>query len=125
MRKGATLTIAIMIMPAILWARSDDIPNLDVRPVCRGIASQSASNPADVGIKTSFEQCIQSEQAVREQLKQVRSQPTQLRTSSGSKDRECGHEDDFDTNPNLRVHYGGCDGGGSLCSSARRRPSSD
>jgi DNA repair exonuclease SbcCD ATPase subunit len=71
MRKGATLTIDIMIMPAILWARSDDIPNLDVRPVCRGIASQSASNPADVGIKTSFEQCIQSEQAVREQLKQA------------------------------------------------------
>jgi hypothetical protein len=58
-------------MPAISWARSNDIPNLDVRPVCRGIASQSASNPADVGIKTSFEQCIQSEQAVLEQLKQA------------------------------------------------------
>jgi DNA repair exonuclease SbcCD ATPase subunit len=71
MRKGAILSISIMIMPAILWARSDDIPNLDVRPVCRGIASQSASNPADVGIKTTFEQCIQSEQAVREQLKQA------------------------------------------------------
>jgi hypothetical protein len=55
MRKAATLTIAIMIMPAILWARSDDIPNLDVRPVCRGIASQSASNPTDVGIKTTFD----------------------------------------------------------------------
>jgi hypothetical protein len=63
------ITLAIMIMPAILWPRSDDIPNLDVRPVCRGIASQSASNPSDVGIKTTFEQCIQSEQAVREQLK--------------------------------------------------------
>lgn len=71
MRKGAILSISIMIMPVILWARSDDIPNLDVRPVCRGIASQSASNPADVGIKTTFEQCIQSEQAVREQLKQA------------------------------------------------------
>jgi hypothetical protein len=71
MRRGAILSISIMIMPAILWARSDDIPNLDVRPVCRGIASQSASNPADVGIKTTFEQCIQSEQAVREQLKQA------------------------------------------------------
>jgi DNA repair exonuclease SbcCD ATPase subunit len=71
MRKAPTLTIAIMVMPAIVWARSDDIPNLDVRPVCRGIASQSASDPGDVGIKTTFDQCIQSEQAVREQLKQA------------------------------------------------------
>ena len=56
--------VMAIITPAILSARSDDIPNLDVRPVCRGIASQSASNPG------TFEQCIQSEQAVREQLKQ-------------------------------------------------------
>ena len=28
--------------PSILWARSDEIPTLDVRPMCRGIASQSA-----------------------------------------------------------------------------------
>jgi hypothetical protein len=34
------ITVA-MIMPGILSARSDDIPTLDVRPVCRGIASQS------------------------------------------------------------------------------------
>jgi hypothetical protein len=31
----------------------------------RSNASQSATNPADVGIKTTFEQCIQSEQASR------------------------------------------------------------
>jgi len=54
-------------MPAILSARSDDIPTLDVRPVCRGIASQSE---LEAGLQqTSFEQCVQSEQAVREQLK--------------------------------------------------------
>ena len=61
------ITLA-MIMPAILSARSDDIPTLDVRPVCRGIASQSE---LEAGLQqTSFEQCVQSEQAVREQLKQ-------------------------------------------------------
>ena len=60
------ITLA-MIMPAILSARSDDIPTLDVRPVCRGIASQSA---LEVGLQqTSFEQCVQSEQAVREEVK--------------------------------------------------------
>src|SRR5262249_21765658 len=56
-----------MIMPAILSARSDDIPTLDVNPVCRGIASQSE---LEVGLqRTNFEQCVQSEQAVREQIK--------------------------------------------------------
>jgi len=48
-------------------ARSDDIPTLDVNPVCRGIASQSE---LEVGLQqTNFQQCLQSEQATREQLK--------------------------------------------------------
>lgn len=64
-------TALTMMLSPVLLARSDDIPNLDVRQVCRGIASQSASNPEDVGIRTSFEQCMQSEQAVREELKQA------------------------------------------------------
>jgi len=56
-----------MIVPAILSARSDDIPTLDVHPVCRGIASQSA---LEVGLQqTGFEQCVQSEQAVRDEIK--------------------------------------------------------
>jgi hypothetical protein len=56
-----------IIMAAILSARSDDIPTLDVNPVCRGIASQSS---LEVGLqRTGFEQCVQSEQTVREQVK--------------------------------------------------------
>jgi hypothetical protein len=60
-----------MIMPATLSARSsarsDDVPTLDVRPVCRGIASQSE---LETGLqRTNFEQCLQSEQAVRDELK--------------------------------------------------------
>jgi hypothetical protein len=59
-----------MIVPSILSARSDEIPNLDVRPVCRGIASQSA-DPLAAGLKATFEECVKSEQGVREQLKQA------------------------------------------------------
>ena len=47
--------------------RSDDIPTLDVNPVCHGIAMQGE---LEVGLQqTSFKQCIQSEQETREQLK--------------------------------------------------------
>ena len=59
-----------MVVPSILWARSDEIPNLDVRPVCRGIASQSA-DPLGAGLKATFDECVKSEQDVREQLKQA------------------------------------------------------
>jgi hypothetical protein len=68
MRSYFVPAIAIaMIMPAILSARSDDISTLDVRPVCRGIASQSE---LEAGLqRANFEQCVKSEQDVREQLK--------------------------------------------------------
>jgi len=60
--------VMAIITPAILSARSDDIPNLDVRPICRGIASQSA-DPLAAGLQATFEQCLESEKQVREQLK--------------------------------------------------------
>src|SRR5262249_34106806 len=68
MRSYFAPAIAIaMIMSAILSARSDDIPTLDVNPVCRGIAQQGE---LDTGLQqTSFQQCVQSEQATREQIK--------------------------------------------------------
>jgi hypothetical protein len=48
-------------------ARSDDIPTLDVNPVCHGIAMQGE---LEEGLQqTSFQQCVQSEQATRDQLK--------------------------------------------------------
>lgn len=60
----------LLIIPTIAWAASDGIPTLDVRPVCRGIASQSA----DPGVgqrdqANTFQQCIESERTVLEQLK--------------------------------------------------------
>src|SRR5690242_18702222 len=68
MRSYFVPAIAItMTLPAILSARSDDIPTLDVHPVCRGIASQSE---LEVGLqRTNFEQCLQSEQVVRDEVK--------------------------------------------------------
>jgi hypothetical protein len=56
------------VHPAIYdTARSDDIPTLDVNPVCHGIAMQGE---LEAGLqRTNFEQCVQSEQATREQLK--------------------------------------------------------
>src|SRR5262249_473361 len=48
-------------------ARSDDIPTLDVNPVCHGIAMQGE---LEGGLQqTSFQKCVQSEQATRDQLK--------------------------------------------------------
>jgi len=48
-------------------AKSDAIPTLDVNPVCRGIAMQGE---LEVGLQqTSFKQCVESEQSVREDLK--------------------------------------------------------
>jgi hypothetical protein len=68
MRSYFAPAIAIaMILPAILSARSDDIPTLDVNPVCHGIAMQGE---LEAGLQqTSFQQCVQSEQETREQIK--------------------------------------------------------
>ena len=69
MRKGVVPALAIaMTMTAILSARSDEIPTLDVGPVCRGIASQSGEE-LEAGLESTSEQCVQSEQEVREQLR--------------------------------------------------------
>src|SRR5215472_9696122 len=48
-------------------AQSDQIPFLDVNPVCHGIAMQGE---LEAGLqRTSFQQCVKSEQDTREQIK--------------------------------------------------------
>ena len=48
-------------------AQSDQIPVLDVNPVCRRIASQS---DLEGGLRqTNFEECVKNEQAVRDEIK--------------------------------------------------------
>jgi hypothetical protein len=69
MRKGVVPALAIaMTMPANLSARCDEIPTLDAGPVCRGIANQSGDS-LEAGLGSTSEQCVQSEQMVREQLR--------------------------------------------------------
>lgn len=68
MRGCFVLVVSIVVMlPSISSAFADGAPTLDVRPVCRGIASQSA-DPLATGLKSSYDECINSEQSVREQL---------------------------------------------------------
>lgn len=63
------VTIAT-IAPSTLSARSDGIPTLDIRPVCRGIASQSADPGIGQGGQAeTFQRCVESEQAVLEEIK--------------------------------------------------------
>ena len=68
MRSYFVPAIAVgLIMSGILCARPDDIPTLDVNPVCHGIAMQGE---LEAGLqRTSFEQCVKSELEVREQIK--------------------------------------------------------
>jgi hypothetical protein len=68
--RGHIVAVILITMIPPLSARSDDIPTLDVRPVCRGIASLSA-DPLAAGLKATFEECVKSEQGVREQIKQA------------------------------------------------------
>ena len=66
MLRASVATVLAALCLSASPTRSDDIPTLDVKPVCRGIAQQGE---LDVGLQqTSFQQCVQSEQEVREQI---------------------------------------------------------
>jgi len=68
--RGQFVCAMLTILPTIAWAASDGIPTLDVRPVCRGIAIQSADPGVGQRNQTeTFQRCTESEQTVREQLK--------------------------------------------------------
>ena len=71
---GASLALATVALTLPSRATADDVPVLDIKPVCRGIADQSAE-PGEVGgPDLAFDQCVQSEQAVRQDL--VKEWPT-------------------------------------------------
>jgi hypothetical protein len=60
-------TVLAAVCLSGLSARSDDIPTLDVNPVCHGIAMQGE---LEAGLqKTSFQECVKSEQSVRDEIK--------------------------------------------------------
>ena len=66
------LTLLIPLLSAVMAttssARADDVPNLNVEQLCRGIASQSSDPMAENYPQVSFERCMRAEQEDRETL---------------------------------------------------------
>jgi len=63
-----TIATAAVLATAAVPARSQEIPNLNVDPVCRGIAQQGSTVAEKGSPDLAFSQCIQSEQAMRQKL---------------------------------------------------------
>jgi len=61
--------ISVTLVLAAAWpARADDVPDLNVDPVCRGIAQQAADPGETGGPDLAFARCVKSEQAMRQKL---------------------------------------------------------
>jgi hypothetical protein len=56
------------LLSAVLAAWSDEVPVLDLNPICHGIAQGASDAGERGGPDLSFAQCARSEQAVRRQL---------------------------------------------------------
>jgi hypothetical protein len=63
-----TLVSAAVLLIASRPAYVDDVPELNVDPVCRGIAQQAKDPGERGGPDLAFAQCVKSEQAVRQKL---------------------------------------------------------
>ena len=66
MLKGTISTT--LLLSAVLAAWSDEVPLLDLQPICRGIAQGAAGAGERGGPDLSFARCVRSEQAVRRKL---------------------------------------------------------
>lgn len=69
MRARSSFWISIVLVLAAsrpVW--SQGIPDLNVDPVCRGIAQQAANPGEKGGPDLAFSQCVQSEQVMRQKL---------------------------------------------------------
>jgi hypothetical protein len=62
--KALALSVQL-IMPV---AAGDLVPQLNVEPVCKGIAEQGGVTFRDPGVAQEKKNCIESEQAIREQV---------------------------------------------------------
>jgi hypothetical protein len=64
-----TCILLLSLMTTILRAQSDELPVLNVLPLCRGITSQGAA-PLQAGDRSvTLKQCLDAEQADRETMK--------------------------------------------------------
>jgi hypothetical protein len=62
------IAAALPLLSAVLPAWSDEVPVLDLQPLCGGIARQASDAGERGGADLSFAQCVTSEQAVRRKL---------------------------------------------------------
>jgi len=60
-----TSVLAVALLTAIEPARSEQVPKLDITPVCRGIAAHAGSPGEKGGPDLSFDRCMASELRVR------------------------------------------------------------
>jgi hypothetical protein len=63
----AALSLSLSVFGAAI-AQSGGVPNLNVRPLCRGIAQQAATPGESGGPALGYGQCVQSEMAMRRKL---------------------------------------------------------
>jgi hypothetical protein len=61
----------VAILSLIVPAQSDEVPNLDVAQLCRGVASQAKDPMAGGEPTVTFERCMNGEQAERKELEKV------------------------------------------------------
>ncbi len=59
------------LLTSSLGVPADDVPALDVQPICRGIASQAANPTEKGGSDLTFSECVKSEQTIRDQISKV------------------------------------------------------
>jgi len=59
---------SVLLLASLLPALSDDVPVINVDPVCRGIAQQAGSVSEKGAPDLRFSQCVKSEQAIRDKL---------------------------------------------------------
>ena len=62
------LPAALALSAQLLLPVSDSVPNLNVEPVCKGIAAQGGSSYHGTATGKEEQNCIQSEAEVRQQL---------------------------------------------------------
>jgi len=68
MHVSPTAGAAVLLLIAIWPAQSQEVPDLNVDPVCQGIVQQAA-NPTEKGDPDlTFAECVKSEQSMRQKL---------------------------------------------------------
>jgi hypothetical protein len=68
MRALVMLGAAAPLLLEIVPARAQEIPNLNVDPVCHGIAQQAGTAGEKGGPDLAFKQCVENEQGMRQKL---------------------------------------------------------